>query len=353
MKSSLLKDMASEKKNDKKSYVKLISDRFHSENLAPCILVTVIFAIFVYQFYFNYFNGIRVIEHSDSICIRLSIYFMLTLLCSLFAFLFKDHLYTDDVKNENLKFAYVSLLIGTVFFCASEFSGFLLHEKCLADCFFSIGNVYFYCMHIAFLFRHKKKAVSGKYYSIALIVCSIVTVIYLVLYFNYFHHEENQFWVQRLLIISCVIYAIIILSSLIVAYKTWKLCGEGKLLNTFLIITGYTSFAVCEIIVASGIMSDDSMSAFISSAVSSLFYTPAFLLLAMSGLKIWERKKLKIFIIVILSLIAVADIVFIRLLNSKFEEMDAVGWINWIPVILLFPLSFPIVYIIINRIKRT
>ena len=334
------------------SYETTVKNNSIGQRLLLTVSILAAFLQFLCQFFFCYNSGELVMVEAGHIVIRLVLYFTLTTLFSLIVFSFKKLQLDNPVDRSNMTFAYIFLLAGTVVFIASEFVEFGLRDKLLAGCLFAIGNLYFYFMHSAFLCRNINKLPEKKWFYYALAACAAVTILYPLVYFKILCFYGKQAYVNNVLIGSCIVYAIIIVTSMFFAYKTWLNKKSGEEFNSLLMILGYSSFAVCEIIVASGIMYNESAQTFITKVVSGLFYTPAFLLLALSGFRISTDTWLKTVVISLLILITGCDIVFIRLMSDKYAEMKLVNWINWIPLIIALMVSLPVILKVLVKLTR-
>jgi hypothetical protein len=222
--------------------------------------------------------------------LRLALYFIITLLCSLLAFTI-GRKKIDKTDKLLLTYAYVFLLSGTIVFIISEF----VKDKNLATFLFSTGNVYFYFMHVFFIIRHSRKESvseteidkSNKLFRNIIIFLIIFTVIILGVFFALKNIDAVSVVSNIFFLVSCGIYAVFIIIAIIKAYGTFR-SRFFPSLNSLFIIIGYTSFLFCEIFTVYGELVKEKV--FLAKLMTTPYYTAGFLFLALSGYA-WEKVR--------------------------------------------------------------
>jgi len=284
------------------------------------ISVIVVFLLQNILFVVDFNNGDHV-QHLFN-TIRLSLYGLLTFLCAIPVFLLQNK--PSSAHRQHLKYAYLFLVTGTTLFIANEcFDGLIKStvsgytdvlflrfphivyvdtttnnlNQLYSAIFFAIGNLFFYCMHLAFIVRHRNRKgaphkVHHRFFLTALVLCTIMAFsIPLFIHWGYegdIVTQQDIGWGKVVSNTSSLLYAGLIMTAIFHAYKTWD-SKEYPRINSLLIIIGYTLFPFCELLVIIGQLFGDKL--LLVKELSSAFYTPAFLFLALSGFDFSEKKQ--------------------------------------------------------------
>lgn len=226
---------------------------------------------------------------------RLFTYGFVTALCSFIAFKIKDGLDKDD--RILLKYAFVFLAAGTVFFIGEDVvQNSILKDTVLYQLLFTLGNIYFYGMHLSFIFRHMGKQREkifntipySKICNAGLLVCIGLTIIFTILYFMLTPMIFLKGIIGILFITSCVVYAGIIAIGMVYACRT-LFTDDYPRANAILIAIGFLSFVFCEITIVYSIIFHEHL--LLSKIITTIYYGPGFLLLALSGYRLGSNES--------------------------------------------------------------
>ncbi len=150
-------------------------------------------------------------------------------------------------------------------------------------------------MHVYFIIRHSRKR-SGpkikidemnKLFRNIIIFLIVFMIVVFGVYFALKNSDVVSMISNIFFLVSCGIYAVIIIIAIIKAYGTFRK-GFFPSLNSLFIIIGYTSFLLCEIFTVYGELIEEKV--FLAKLVTVPYYTAGFLFLALSGY-IWEKAQ--------------------------------------------------------------